>query len=76
MPQKKNQKNRFDAHLSALKRFNKWEDTHPSKFLKEKALEAIGSLYEWLPKEARQRSLDVSGIQAMRRSLAKLSNRI
>ncbi len=28
----KNQKNRFDAHLSALKRFNKWEETHPSKF--------------------------------------------
>ncbi len=27
-----NQKNRFDAHLSALKRFNKWEETHPSKF--------------------------------------------
>jgi len=71
-----NQKNRFDAHLSALKRFNKWEETHPYKFLKEKALESIGSLYEWLPKEARQRNLDVSGIQAMRRSLAKLSNRI
>ena len=42
----RNQKNRFDAHLSALKRFNKWEETHPSKFLKEKALESIGSLYE------------------------------
>jgi len=70
-----NQKERFAAHLSALKRFNKWEETQPSKFLKEKAFESIGSLYEWLPKESRQRNLDVNGIQAMRRSLSKLSNR-
>ena len=71
-----NQNNRFTAHLSALKRFNKWEETHPSKYSKGKALESIGLLYEWLPKKSRQRSQNVNGIQAMRRSLAKLNNRI
>lgn len=71
-----NQRNRINDHLSALKRFNMWEEKYPSTFSKEKALESIGSLYEWLPREARHRRLNVRGIQAMRRSLAKLKSRL
>ena len=69
----------FDRKLvrqraEALSRFSDWEARHPTYLDAAAAVAAIGFLYDQLPPEGRVRTVDVSGIQCMRRVLAVLSS--
>ena len=66
------QKSEIEEHLSALKRFNEWEQDNPDKMEDSLCLAAVFELYEMIPEHARQRPLNVAGIVKMRRILACL----
>ena len=67
-----NTKSKFNKHLEALRRFNKWEENRVEKMEDDQNLAAVFELYELIPEEARQRPVNVEGIMKMRRALACL----
>lgn len=67
-----NTKSIINRHLEALRRFNKWEESRAEKMEDAPNMAAVFELYELIPKEARQRPVDVKGIMKMRRALACL----
>lgn len=65
-------KEQLERRAAALRRFNEWETRHPIEMTPAEALAAIGTLYELIPPESRQRALDPSGVQKMRQALSHL----
>lgn len=73
MEQESNQtKELIVKHLNSLKRFNEWEKKHLDTMDEGYRLSAIFELYEMIPKEARERDINVEGIVKMRKALACL----
>ena len=68
-------KAQFAARAAALQRFNDWEAKHPIKMSGEAALSGVGTLYELMPPEARQRPFDPSGVGKMHQALSHLKGR-
>jgi hypothetical protein len=62
----------FRRRAEALRRFDRWRERHPSVLDPRVALESVGWLWQLLPPESRERPLDTSGIERMRRLLAVL----
>ena len=50
-------------------RFAEWEALHPATITPGAAVEAIGTLYELLPAESRQRPIDTSGVRVLHDAL-------
>ena len=65
-------KSKFLNHIKALEKYNAWELIHFQDLTINKALVLIGSLYQLIPIEARQRTPDPSGIIRMRKAFSKL----
>lgn len=62
----------YQQRAEALRRYDRWQERHPSVLDARVALESIGFLWELLPPGSRERPLDTSGIERMRRLLAVL----
>jgi hypothetical protein len=60
-------------HLEALKRFNEWEKRLTIRPGPEQALKTIFKMVDLIPEKARQKPVDVKGIEKMREMLACLS---
>ena len=65
-------KSKFLNHIKALEKFNAWELIHFQDLTAKKALAYIGSLYQLIPFEARQRPPYPNGIIQMRKAFSKL----
>ena len=62
----------FERRAEALRRYDQWQQRHPSVLDPSAAIESIGFLWRLLPPESRERPVDTSGIERMRRILALL----
>jgi len=63
----------YTARLKAFDRFNDWERQRTEKPDTATCLTVVFELYELLPANARQRPVDVEGIQKMREGLKCLT---
>ncbi len=63
---------KYNKHFKALARYNSWEKRKPMLLNSTQSLSMVGNLYELIPEEKRQRSVDVSGIIKMRKALSVL----
>ena len=50
---------------AAFARFAEWEASHPMMLAPAAAVAAVGSIYEMLPPESRQRPVDTTGVARM-----------
>ena len=69
----KNQKNIVHVKCASLCRFNEWELKILEKPDSEVCLAGVFELYDMIPEQARQRPVNVEGIQKMREGLACLT---
>ena len=65
-------KAKFEARANARERFNAWEAQHPIEMRAEEALSGVGTLYELVPEQCRQRAFDPEGVGTMRQALSHL----
>ena len=56
----------------AMRRFERWQRDHPANLESGVAIEGIGWIWQLLPAESRERPLDPTGVERMRRTMAVL----
>jgi hypothetical protein len=50
----------------AFRKYNLWESRHPMALGAEKAIEAVGAIYDLIPPEFRRKEVDITGLRLMR----------